>query len=129
MIRKRLDQSWRDTAMVVALVAITLNFLQPVVHSALLRDGPPTALWTMFCSSAATDSDQPAGSLPAGKATTHDCCLGLAHAQVLVEPFADSLPVSFAERRASPLPAAEEGLPPAGIRDGPHRPRGPPILV
>jgi Protein of unknown function (DUF2946) len=129
MIRKRADTSGRAFGLAAALFAITLNFLQPVVHAALLRDGSPSTLWTMFCDATAADSDQAAGSLPTGKAVAHDCCLGLAHVQALIEPSADSLPLSFAERCASPLPDAAEGLPAASIRDGPHRPRGPPILI
>jgi hypothetical protein len=129
MIRERADSSGRAFGLAVALFAITLNFLQPVLHAALLRDGSPSALWTMFCNSAAADPDQAKSSLPAGKAIAHDCCLGLAHAQALVEPSADSLPIAFTERRSSPPPATAEGLPPSGIRDGPHRPRGPPILA
>ena len=129
MIRKQTQSSARAFGLAVALFAITLNFLQPVVHAALLRDGSPSALWTMFCNAMAADPDPVGGSPPAGKAKAHDCCLGLAHAQALIEPSAESLPLAFAERRASPPSAAAEGLPSAGIRDGPHRPRGPPILV
>jgi hypothetical protein len=129
MIRNQADTSGRAFGLAVALFAITLNFLQPVVHAALLRDGSPSALWTMFCNATAANPGQADGSLPAGKATTHDCCLGLAHAQALLEPSAESLPLAFAERRAALPPAAAEGLPSAGIRDGPHRPRGPPILA
>ena len=129
MIRERADSGGRAFGLAVALFAITLNFLQPVVHAALLRDGSPSALWTMFCNATAADSDQAGGSLPAGKAAAHDCCLGLAHAQALIEPSAEALPLAFAEGHAGPLPAVAEGRPSAGIRDGPHRPRGPPILV
>jgi hypothetical protein len=129
MIGKRSQPSVRAFGLAAALFAITLNFLQPVVHAALLRDGSPSALWTMFCNAVAADPDPAGRPQPTGKAVAHDCCLGLAHAQALIEPSADSLPLSFAEWCASPPPAAAEGLPAASIRDGPHRPRGPPILI
>jgi hypothetical protein len=37
MIRRRLDQGWRAAALAAALFAITLNFLQPLAHAALMR--------------------------------------------------------------------------------------------
>ncbi len=52
--------------MAVALFAITLNFLQPVVHAALMRDGAPSALWTVFCNATAADPDGKSGSVPDG---------------------------------------------------------------
>jgi len=33
---------WRATALAVALFAITLNFLQPLAHAALMRGGEPS---------------------------------------------------------------------------------------
>ena len=49
MMRKRPNQGWRGMARAVALFAITLNFLQPLAHAALMRDGAPSALWTAMC--------------------------------------------------------------------------------
>ena len=114
-------------AMAVALFAITLNFLQPVVHAALMRDGAPSALWTVFCNSTAADPDGKSGSLPTAT-QQHECCLGLAHATafappptafVLVEPIAAAVAPSLPVEQPTPV----------GIRDGPSQPRGPPILV
>ncbi len=114
-------------AMAVALFAITLNFLQPVLHAALLRDGAPSVLWSAFCDSTAADPDGKSGSGPMA-AQQHECCLGLAHATPFVEPpsaFVSVGPVAFV---AAPLLPAEQ-LTPVGIRDGPSQPRGPPSLV
>ena len=88
MDRKRPATGWRAATFAAALFAITLNFLQPLAHAALMRDGGPMAvsLWTSMCtSSAGQDDDQ--DSLPAaGK--MHECCLGLAHAPTLAAPSA-----------------------------------------
>ncbi len=114
-------------AMAVALFAITLNFLQPLAHAALLRDGSPSALWSVFCNSTAADPDGKSGSTPMA-AQQHECCLGLAHAASFVAPptaFALVEPVAVAA--AASLPA--EQLTAVGIRDGPSQPRGPPLLA
>jgi hypothetical protein len=113
-------------ALATALFAITLNFLQPLVHAALMRDGAPAALWTVFCDTSA-DPDGGSGSVPGHAAKSHECCLGLAHAQALIEPSTYFLPVAYAHRAAPPPPATEPAKA-VGIRDGPHRPRGPPTL-
>jgi hypothetical protein len=115
-------------ALATALFAITLNFLQPLVHAALMRDGPPTALWTVFCDASAADPNGGSGSVPGQTAKSHECCLGLAHAQILTEPSTHFLPVAYAHRAVPPPPAAAPAKS-AGIRDGPHRPRGPPTLA
>jgi hypothetical protein len=107
-----------------ALFAITFNFLQPLVHAALMRDGPPTAQWTVFCDASAADPNGGSGSVP----KSDECCLGLAHTQALIDPSTHFLPVAYAHR-AVPLPPATEPAKSAGIRDGPHRPRGPPTLA
>lgn len=117
----------RAVAFAAALLAITLNFLQPLVHAALMRDGAPTTLWSVFCKSVPDGREQAPGSLPAST-VDHDCCLGLAHAPALLAPssvfvlLAPSPPVL-----APSLPVDQTGS--AGIRDGPHRPRGPPSLL
>lgn len=128
MIRTRPESGWRSMALATTLFAITLNFLQPLVHAALMRDGPPTALWTVFCNASAADPDGGSGSLPGQAAKSHECCLGLAHAQTLTEPSTHFLPVAYAYRVVPPPPATEPAKA-VGIRDGPHRPRGPPTLV
>ncbi len=37
----------RLSALAAALFAITLNFLQPLAHAAMLRDGAPRAMWSV----------------------------------------------------------------------------------
>src|SRR5262249_39305786 len=52
MDRGRPVTGWRAATFAAALFAITLNFLQPLAHAALLRDGGPVAaasLWGAFC--------------------------------------------------------------------------------
>ena len=114
-------------AMAVALFAITLNFLQPLAHAALLRDGAPSALWTVFCNSTAADPGGKSGSLPTAT-QQHECCLGLAHAAAFAPPpmaFVLVEPVVAIVAPSLPL----EQPTPVGIRDGPSQPRGPPTLV
>jgi hypothetical protein len=129
MIRKRSDSGWRVASLAAALFAITLNFLQPLAHAALMRDGGAEAaakMWGAFCQTAPTqDADQ--GSAPAaGKG--HECCLGLAHAPALAE-------LSTAFVLVDPVPtairfvAAVDARSPVGIRDGPIQPRAPPASV
>jgi hypothetical protein len=113
-------------AVAVALLAVTINFLQPIAHAALMRNGAPSALWTVFCHASAADPEGTAGSTPVA-VQDHQCCLGLAHAVAFIEPAADYLAVAFANLVAVPLPTTTN---PGSIgnRDGPHRPRGPPSL-
>ncbi len=125
MIRTRPESGWRTMAVATALFAITLNFLQPLTHAALIRDGAPTALWAVFCNALTIDPDGRSGSVPEQTAKNHECCLGLAHAQALTEPLVHFLPVAYAHR-AVLLPPATEPANAVGIRDGPHWPRGPP---
>jgi hypothetical protein len=120
---------WRAASFAAALFAITLNFLQPLAHAALMRDGGPTAssLWMSMClPDPGQDGQQ--GSMPvAGK--LHECCLGLAHAPSLAAPSTAfvlvELPVSAVDR---PL-LAIDAIAPVGIRDGPSQPRAPPSFV
>ena len=127
MDRPRLDQGWRARAMAVALFAITLNFLQPVVHAALMRDGAPSVLWTVFCNATAADPDGKSGSVPMA-AQQHECCLGLAHAATVAPPPTAFVLVAPVTAIATPLLTAEQPTP-VGIRDGPSQPRGPPFLA
>ena len=127
MDRNKPESGWRAACLAAALFAITLNFLQPLAHAAMMRSGAPTALWTVFCNSTAADPDGKTGSAPA-TAGAHECCLGLAHASPLAAPSPAFLLVSpvvvavpFAEQLDSPTSA--------GIRDGPSQPRGPPSLA
>lgn len=129
MIRKRPDSGWRASAFAVALFAITLNFLQPLAHAAMLRDAGPIAaakMWGAFCLPSAGEDDSQS-STPA-TAANHECCLGLAHAPVLAEPSAAFVriePVVTTIR----FVAAVDAYSPVGIRDGPSQPRAPPTLV
>lgn len=129
MIRKRPDSGWRASAFAVALFAITLNFLQPLAHAAMLRDAGPIAaakMWGAFCLPSAGEDDSQS-SIPAA-AANHECCLGLAHAPVLAEPstaFVRIAPVVTTVR----FVAAVDAHSPVGIRDGPSQPRAPPSLV
>ncbi|HEY6981720.1 DUF2946 family protein [Reyranella sp.] len=125
MDRGRSPSGWRASALAVALFAITLNFLQPLAHAALMRDGPASTLWNVICSASAADPDHDTSSHPV-TANAHSCCLGLAHAVAFSAPstaFSIVGPMSVA---AAPLPTDERPNT-AGIRDGPGRPRGPPL--
>ncbi len=121
----------RALGLAVALFAITLNFLQPLAHAAMMRSGAPEVLWTVFCNSTAADPDGQTGKLP-GKAPmaadAHACCLGLAHAPVLAAPPVFFVALAPVSTYVAPLIAAEQPTP-VGIRDGPTRPRGPPSFV
>ena len=119
----------RAAALAAALFAITLNFLQPLAHAALLRDGAPQALWTAFCNSmaAAPDGKSSSDGLPAA-APKHECCLGLAHAPALVEPSPVVVTLEPVATKLAPLSPIVP-FTPVGIRDGPTRTRGPPSLV
>jgi len=128
MIGSRTEQGWRATALAVALFAITLNFLQPLAHAALMRDGSlaSSPLWTAMCLPAATPDDAQGSAPPAGE--PHECCLGLAHAPVLAEPSLD-FQVSEFTAGAVRLAASTDMPTPTGIRDGPNQPRAPPSFV
>jgi hypothetical protein len=129
MDRKHPVAGWRAAPLAAALFAITLNFLQPLAHAALMRDGGPLAaasLWGAFCMPTTGDEDGQS-SAPAGS-IVHDCCLGLAHAPALAAP-----PVAFTVIEppvaTARLAAEVDALVAVGIRDGPSQPRGPPRPV
>ena len=116
----------RALAFATALLAITLNFLQPLVHAALMRDGAAAGLWSAFCNAApGTRSDSQKVPFASDK---HECCLGLAHAVAFTPPAAIFTPVERAATVIQPL-ASFDQLMAVGSRDGPHRPRGPPSFV
>lgn len=127
MYRRRSDQGWRAAALAVALLAISLNFLQPLVHAALMRGGGP-ADWAAMCLPGALQDD--AQSTPGGSAAgkLHECCLGLAHAPTLAEPSTDFILVEPAGVATRPV-AEVDIFTPVGIRDGPSQPRAPPFLA
>ena len=124
MIRRRSDQGWRAAALAAALFAITLNFLQPLAHAALMRSGTP-ANWAAMCLPSAQQGDD---QHPATAGTMHECCLGLAHAPTLAEPSVSFVAVDRLPESVRPLETAE-ALTPVGIRDGPSQPRAPPLPV
>lgn len=127
MDRKHPASGWRAAAFAVALFAVTLNFLQPLVHAALMRDGGG-APWAAICLPGASAESDGDGAAPvAGK--LHECCLGLAHATQVSEPpslfVIVGLPSPSVERPA----LTQEAMAPVGIRDGPSQPRAPPLPV
>jgi hypothetical protein len=113
----------RAVALAAALLAITLNFLQPLIHAALMRDGAPATLWSVFCNSSPEQRQE--APLAAEK---HDCCLGLAHVVAFAPPAMAATVVAPVATAIQPLESLDR-LTPVGIRDGPHRPRGPPSFV
>jgi len=127
MDRTGSPSSWRASAFAVALFAITLNFLQPLAHAALMRDGAPSTLWSVFCSAATADPDSEKGSRPL-TADAHECCLGLAHAAAIAVPPVTVVALAPVVTTIIPLAAIERPTS-VGIRDGPTRPRGPPSLA
>jgi hypothetical protein len=127
MDRKRPEQGWRAVAFAVALFAITLNFLQPLAHAALMRDsGTSSALMAAICLPSAGQDDTQGQAPAAGK--THECCLGLAHAPAIAEPssaFVLIEPVVTAVH----FRAAIDVLSSVDSRDGPSQPRAPPSFA
>jgi hypothetical protein len=121
MNRRRSDQGWRAAALAAALFAITLNFLQPLAHAALMRGGAP-GNWAAMC----LPGQQQDGQQSTPAATVHECCLGLAHAPSLSEPPTAFAAVDRPVTTVRPLEAAQS-LTPVGIRDGPSQPRAPPL--
>ncbi len=59
IIRNRPEPGWRAATFAAALFAITLNFLQPLAHAAMMRDGGPMAvsLWTSMCTPSAGEDN------------------------------------------------------------------------
>ena len=117
-------------AVFAALLALTLNLLQPLAHAVLMRDGGPDALWSAWCKAAAADPEKAAAAdrgvpAPSGASVQHDCCLGLVHAPSLVAPANDFVFLPPIDKAALVLLPAEQ-RPSIAIRDGPPRPRGPP---
>ncbi len=128
MDRRRPATGWRAASFAAALFAITLNFLQPLAHAALMRDGGPMALslWTSMCAPSAGQDDTQDSMPAAGK--MHECCLGLAHAPTLAVPFASFVAAPLFAVLVDRLPVAVDALAAVGIRDGPNQPRAPTLL-
>ena len=119
----------RAVAFAAALFAITLNFLQPLAHAALLRDGGPmeaARAWGVFCLSAAENENDEGSPPDAGK--IHECCLGLAHTTAMVGPSA-SFTVEPPVSPPSVIRVAARPADSAGIRDGPLQARAPPPIA
>ena len=96
----------RRALLAVALFAITLNFLQPLAHAAMMRSGAPEVLWTVFCNSTAADPDGQPGKAPMPSGM-HDCCLGLAQAPVLAAPPVFFVALEPVTTFVAPLEAAD----------------------
>jgi hypothetical protein len=132
MVRKRSDTGWRAASLAAALFAITLNFLQPLAHAALMRDAGSMASspWAAMClPSAGLGTAQDGGQSQAPTASKmHECCLGLAHAPAIAQPSAAFVLVEPLVA-AVHIMAEVDALSPVGIRDGPSQPRAPPLPV
>ena len=113
MDRRRPASGWRAATFAAALFAITLNFLQPLAHAALMRDGGPMAvsLWTSMCTPSAAQDDAQ-DSMPA-----------------LAAPSASSVAAPLFTTIVDRPHVAVDALAPVGIRDGPNQPRAPPSLA
>lgn len=121
------DSPSRAFAFALALLAITLNFLQPLVHAAAMRDGAPRSLWSALCNASTADPDR-AGKQDgkSADAVAHECCLGLAHAQI--GPLASLTFVALAPAATAVVALRElDHSANLGIRDGPNQPRAPPL--
>ena len=129
MNRRRSDQGWRAAALAAALFAITLNFLQPLAHAALMRSGAPVT-WAAMCLPSVQERGAQQGDdqHPAKAGAPHECCLGLAHASTIAEPSTAFVAVDRLPENVQPLETAE-ALAPVGIRDGPSQPRAPPLTI
>ena len=126
MDRKRSDSGWRTASLAAALFAITLNFLQPLAHAALMRDGGASPLMAAMCLPGAGQEDTQGQAPTASK--MHECCLGLAHAPAIATPSSDFVLVEPVAATVLVV-AIVDALSPVGIRDGPIQPRAPPSRV
>lgn len=127
MDRRQPASGWRAAAFAAALFAITLNFLQPLVHAALMRDGGPASWAAMCLPGAFAESDRDGTTPIAGK--LHDCCLGFAHATHVSGPPSIFVIVDLPSRSVERPVLALDAMAPVGIRDGPSQPRAPPLPV
>lgn len=123
------DSPSRAIMLALALLAITFDFLQPLVHAAAMRDAAPRSLWSVLCNASAADPDKTGTKKDDGgpvATVDHDCCIGLAHAQTAVAPplvFVALAPVATALVALRELDHSAN----LGIRDGPNQPRAPPL--
>lgn len=127
MNRKRSASGWHAASLAAALFAITLNFLQPLAHAALMRgDGTITSpSWKSMClpSSQGEQDTAPQAS------ERHECCLGLVHAPSMPLAPAWFVVVQGIITAVDRPTMAIDALQPVGIRDGPSQPHGPPPIV
>ena len=123
MNRRRSEQGWRAAALAAALFAITLNFLQPLAHAALMRGDASAGTWAAMCLPSAQQQDD---HHPASAGAPHECCLGLAHAPAIAEPSTAFVAADLPATTVRPLETVQ-ALTPVGIRDGPGQPRAPPV--
>lgn len=116
----------RAIAFSAALFALTLSVLQPIVHAVAMRDGAPRSLWSVICTAASVESETGERRGTSDIAVDPDCCLGLAHSQIVAAPpatFTLLAPVTTPVQRPRRLDHADN----LGIRDGPNQPRAPPV--
>lgn len=120
----------RALALMAALFAVTLNFLQPLAHAASMRDGTPGMTRSALCEATVADPDRGnagTSSAPAPAMAKHECCLGLASGPSLIAPSTAYITSPPAATVLPPsLPVARG--PAFAIRDGPTQPRAPPLL-
>lgn len=128
-MRTTRHQTSKACAFFLALLAVTLNFLQPLAHAASMRNGAPGMAGPVLCRAANADLERSrsisGSTAPERAADVHDCCLGLAHAAPLVAPAGDFSTLTLIEGIALSVPTADQSAS-IGIRDGPPQPRGPP---
>lgn len=114
-------------ALATALLAITLNVLQPLVDAALMRyEAGAGIAWRAFCLAADADAgkDAPEPATVEG----HKCCLGLPPAWTAPSPVAVAVRVDRPMQFVGGL-IAQPPDPAVAIRDGPLQPRAPPALA
>ncbi|HZP98174.1 MAG TPA: DUF2946 family protein [Reyranella sp.] len=115
---------WRHPALAVALFAITLNFLQPLAHAALMKGGAPGEFRSALCNSSRANTDE--SSTPAPAVAEHDCCLGPVNAAPFITPSSEFVTVAPLALPATGF-ASNSQAPPISIGDGPGQPRDPPV--
>ena len=118
----------RLSALAAALFAITLNFLQPLVHAAMMRDGAPREIVECLLQRDGRRSGRQASARSGSRAGPR--MLPRAGPCRCADGAVAGLRRSSAPRRgARAVPAGRALTSPVGIRDGPRRPRGPPSIV
>jgi hypothetical protein len=116
---------WRSTALLAALIAFTINVLQPLAHAALLRDGVPQALWTALCESDVAEPQSKSDRTPS-TAAKHECCLGLAHASPIADPRQSCIAIVEPHFDVVRYVVSDRSITAPDERRHPSQPRAPP---